>query len=248
MLAPTTPAPTTIASGTALQSHRGAVEMGDVALYSRVSHGVGDLLVDVRVEGLGNEIRACGEFGQGFGGGELHLHVYLPGPGQERPAEDAGVAQDVVHARPVGGVRGARFDRRFGLYLGVRGGVRQDHLPHAHHLRLYQTRYAGRRYHHFRLLHYGLHAGDLYALLSRPLVARLVRIRGYDLGRLPVDHQRGDSEPGGAQTDLADHLVFEREPRVSTGDDNRRERHHGRAVHVVVHHRLGQGLYKASLD
>src|SRR5215210_8808459 len=156
MLAPTTPAPTTIASGTALQSHRGAIEMGDVALYSRVSHGVGDLLVDVRVEGLGDEVRVGGQPGQGFGGGELHLYVYLPGPRQERPTEDAGVAEDVVHARPVGGERGARLYRRFGLYLRVGVGEGQYHLPLAHHLRLYKARYAGGRHYYFRLLHDGL--------------------------------------------------------------------------------------------
>src|ERR671915_570668 len=85
MLAPTTPAPTTIASGTALQPRRRAVEAGDAALHRRVAYGVGNLLVHVRVEDFGDEVFVRGQRGEGFGGGELHIQVDLPGPGQQCP-------------------------------------------------------------------------------------------------------------------------------------------------------------------
>src|SRR3954454_16577007 len=118
-LAPTTPAPTTISSGTALQSHRCAVEVGKGALYRRVPHGVGDLIMDVRVEGVRDEVGLRSKPGEGFGSGQLHLHVDLSGSGQECSAEDAGISQDVVHACPVCGERGPSLERCFGLYLWV---------------------------------------------------------------------------------------------------------------------------------
>src|SRR5829696_6814119 len=72
MFAPTTPAPTTIASGTALQPRGCVVEVGDAALYGRLFHRLGDPLVDVRVECVWCEVRLGFDRGEGFGGGELH--------------------------------------------------------------------------------------------------------------------------------------------------------------------------------
>src|ERR687894_2124599 len=155
-LAPTTPAPTTIASGTVLQARRCASEAGDAALYRRVAHGAGDLFVHVRVEDFGDEVFVCGERGEGFGGGELHLQVDIPGPGQQRPAEDARIAQDVVHARPVSGEGRPRFHGVFGLYLRIGVGQRQDHLPLPHPLPFYEARDSGCRHHHVRLPHHGI--------------------------------------------------------------------------------------------
>jgi hypothetical protein len=199
--------------------------------------------VNARVEYRGDEIFVLGEGGEGFGGGELHFHVDIPGPGQQRPAKDAGVAQDVVHARPVSGEGRPRFHGVLGLYLRVGVGERQDHLPLAHHLRFYEARYSGRRHHHVRLPHHGLHVGDLDPLLFCARVARLVRVRGQDPLRLAVHHEGGDPVPRCSEPDLADRLVLQRKPRVSAGHDRRRERNHSRAVYVVVHHRLGQRLY-----
>ena len=63
-----------------------------------------------------------------------------------------------------------------------------------------------------------------------------------------VHHQGGDAVAGGAEPDLAHHLLGERKPWLAAGHERRGERDHGRAVHVIVHHGLGEGLYKAGLD
>src|SRR5918994_7379100 len=87
----------------ALQTRRRPVEAGDPALYRRLPHGFGYLQMHVRVEGIGDELRAGGQGGEDLGGGQLHLCVDLLRPREEGAAEDAGVAEHVVHAPAVGG-------------------------------------------------------------------------------------------------------------------------------------------------
>ena len=62
-----------------------------------------------------------------------------------------------------------------------------------------------------------------------------------------VHHQGGDSEAGGAEPDLAYHLLAQLEPGLAAGDERRRERDDGRAVDVVVHDGLGERLDQAGL-
>src|SRR5829696_7432641 len=102
-LAPTTPAPTTMASGTRLQAQRRAVEAGDAALHRRVTYGVGDLFVNARVEYRGDEVFVLGEGARVSAAASFIFTLISPAPASSAPRKDAGVAQDVVHARPVSG-------------------------------------------------------------------------------------------------------------------------------------------------
>ena len=58
--------------------------MGYPAMYGGASNGFLDPFVDVRVEGVGDELRLGGQFGDGLGGPELHGDVDLTRPAQER--------------------------------------------------------------------------------------------------------------------------------------------------------------------
>src|SRR5215207_11219550 len=109
-------------AGVLLQAGRCPVEAGGPALYGRLPHGVGDLQVHGRVEGRGNELALGGERCEDLGGGDLHLGVDLLRAGEQGAAEDAGVAEDVVHAAAVGGEGGTRREGVLWFYLGI--GVR----------------------------------------------------------------------------------------------------------------------------
>src|SRR5215217_123359 len=233
--------------GVLLQAGRCPVEAGGPALYGRLPHGVGDLQVHGRVEGVWDELALWGEGGQDLGGGDLHLGVDLLRAGHQGATEDAGVAEDVVHAAAVGGEGGARREGVLGFYLGVGVRERQDHLPLAHHLRLDEAGHARRRDHHVGLIHDCLHVGDLYALRAGALVRERVRVRGeHPLGP-GVHHEGGDTEARGAQPDLAYHLLAQLQPGLAAGDQRRGERDYSRAVDVVVHNGLGEPLYEAGL-
>src|SRR5919202_6483104 len=231
-----------------LQSRGYPVETGDPALYGRVAHGFGDPLVHVRVEGVGDELDPGGELGDDGGGGELHLRVDLLGAGEQGAAEDAGVAEHVVHALPVGGEGGARREGVLRLDLGVGVRERQDHLPLPHRLRLYEARHARRRHDDVGLAHDGLHVHDLDALRAGALVGERVRVGAEHLLRPRVHHEGGYPEPGGPEPDLPDNLILQPQAGMPAGHQRRAERDDGRAVDVVVHNGLGQGLYQASLD
>src|SRR5215210_5556295 len=230
-----------------LESRGRAVEVRDPALYGRIPYGGGDLQVHGGIEGGGDELALRGEGGEDLGGGDLHLGVDLLRPREQGTAEDAGVAEDVVHALAVGGEGGARREGVLGLYLGVGVRDRQDHLPLAHHLRLDEARNTRRGDHHVGLVHDGLHLGDLYALRAGALVREWVRVRGeHPLGP-GVHHEGGDPEARGAQPDLAYYLLTQSQPGLAAGDQRRGEGDYGRAVDVVVHDGLGEPLYEAGL-
>ena len=48
-------------------------EVSDAAFYDCVSYRIGDLLVDLWVESVGDKLCLGGESSNGFGGCELHL-------------------------------------------------------------------------------------------------------------------------------------------------------------------------------
>ena len=128
-------------------------------------------------------------------------------PREQGAAEDAGVAEDVVHAPAVGGEGRAGCQGGVGLYLGVGVGERQDHLPLAHHLGLDEAGHAGSRDDQVGFRHDGLHVGYLDTLRAGALVGERVRVRGEHPPRPGVHHQVGDAVAGGAEPDLADDLL-----------------------------------------
>src|SRR5215211_2772525 len=230
-----------------LEAHGCSVEVGDAALDRCVSHGVCDLFVHVRVEGVGDEFGACGEGGYLLCGGELHGEVDLLGPREEGAAEDAGVAEHVVHARSVRGEGCSRLDGLVGVDLGVGVGEGQYYLSFTHHGGVYEVRSSRRRHDDVGLTHDGLHVCYLDALFLGPLVREGVGVGADYPPRTSVGHQGGDPEACGAESDLAYHLLLECQPGVTAGDKRGSERHDGRAVHVVVHHGYVEGLFEAGL-
>src|SRR5215211_2463957 len=230
-----------------LQAHRRPVEAGDAALCGGISHGVGDLLVHPRIEGVGDELGLHGKGGYRLGRGELHGKVDLLGPREEGAAEDARIAEHIVHTRSICGEGGACFDGFVGVDLGVGVGEGQDHLAFAHHHRIYEVRSSRRRHDEVGLAHDGLHVRYLDTLFLGALVGEGVGIGAEYPPRTTVGHQGGDPEPGGAEPDLAHHLLLERQPGVTAGDPYGCERHDGRAVDVVMHHWYVEGLFEASL-
>ena len=222
--------------------------VGNAAVDRGLAHGLGDRRVNVAVKNVGHELGLDRQARERPRRRALHLEVDDAGPGQQRAAEDARVAEDVVDARAVGRERRAGSKRLVGVDLRLGIGQREDDLAGPDHPRRDESRLAAGRHDDVGLAHDRLQIADLDAPLARVLLRARARVAADDAAHTGVVDERRDAEAGGAQANLADDRLVEPLADLPARCDRGAERHDRRAVDVVVHDRLGQALDQLPLD
>ena len=181
---------------------------------ARLADRLGDRLVHVAVEHLGDQLGLDREPGQRPRGGALHLMLIALAPASRAAPEDPRVAEHVVDARAVGGERGAGRQARRRARSPAAGLVSARMTwPRADHLRRDQAGHAAGGDDHVGLAHHGVEVGDLdparARLLLRPGLGSEASTRLTPASWISV----GDPEARRAEADLADDRLIEPDVR-----------------------------------
>ena len=231
--------------------HVGDGLAGHARVHGRLGHGGSHPQQHAGIEGLGNDVfgaeaellarigprHALGDFlpgqgRQGLGGGDLHGLVDLGGAHVERPAEDEGEAQDIVHLVGVVAAAGGQDDVLAGghgggvvdLGVGVRQGEDDGVLGHAQQHLGRQRALAGAAHEHIGVLD-GVGQGAPLAGLGE-----LVLVLVHAFTAAGVDQALGVAKPEVLQL----HAGLDHHVRAGDGGSAGAGEHHLHVGHLLA--------------